>query len=736
MSKIIASAAIRGAHKIVERAEKKYQEALKKWGSEQKVEFPNTAYYLPIIYGILGIAVKTLGDMKPVLERCRILLPPLVRENHHLPYLGPTLDAGMVTFFAEEIIEAIRYLEQPNFYTKTEEPKDGNIWLGAADDVVLRKRGIEFVDGSAPGFAAIPGAAPNLETVAKLAQELQQKNLYVFMCAEDGGKRFAEQLIEKNIQIGWPTRLVPFGPEISAAVFAVGFATRAALSFGGMKPGDYRRILIYNKDRIFAFVMALGEVTDEWYANAAGAINWGFPTIADSKIPQILPTGICTYEHVVSGIPYEQIVSKSIEVRGLKVTVAEIPVPVPYGPAFEGERVRKEDLYAECRGGVTAVCEWTTSKPLDEVEDGKVEVIGPDLDDIPAGTQFPLAILAEVAGRQMQDDFEPILERQIHYVINYAHGVMHIGQRDIAWIRISKEAKEKGFRLKHIGLIIHAKFHEMFGRIFDKVQIKLYTKEEDVKKILEKAKKVYAVRDARIEGMTDETTDIYYSCTLCQSFAPSHVCVVSPERTGLCGAYNWMDCKASYEINPTGPNQPVKKGEMIDTKLGQWKGVNEFVYQASRQKIDHYNFYSVVHDPMTTCGCCECICAVLPLCNGVMTVSREYMEMTPCGMKFTTLAGTIGGGLSTPGFVGHSKYNICQRKFILGDGGIKRLVWMPKSLKEELAERLKKRSEEIGIPDFPEMIADETIGTTEEQILPFLKEKNHPALKMEPILGE
>jgi len=736
MSKIIASAAIRGAHKIVERAEKKYQEALKKWGSEQKVEFPNTAYYLPIIYGILGIAVKTLGDMKPVLERCRILLPPLVRENHHLPYLGPTLDAGMVTFFAEEIIEAIRYLEQPNFYTKTEEPKDGNIWLGAADDVVLRKRGIEFVDGSAPGFAAIPGAAPNAEIAAKLAQELQQKNLYVFMCAEDGGKRFSQQLVEKGVQIGWPTRLVPFGPEISAAVFAVGFATRAALSFGGMKPGDYRRILIYNKDRIFAFVMALGEVTDEWYANAAGAINWGFPTIADSKIPQILPTGICTYEHVVSGIPYEQIVSKSIEVRGLKVTVAEIPVPVPYGPAFEGERVRKEDLYAECRGGVTAVCEWTTSKPLDEVEDGKVEVIGPDLDDIPAGTQFPLAILAEVAGRQMQDDFEPILERQIHYVINYAHGVMHIGQRDIAWIRISKEAKEKGFRLKHIGLIIHAKFHEMFGRIFDKVQIKLYTKEEDVKKILEKAKKVYAVRDARIEGMTDETTDIYYSCTLCQSFAPSHVCVVSPERTGLCGAYNWMDCKASYEINPTGPNQPVKKGEMIDTKLGQWKGVNEFVYQASRQKIDHYNFYSVVHDPMTTCGCCECICAVLPLCNGVMTVSREYMEMTPCGMKFTTLAGTIGGGLSTPGFVGHSKYNICQRKFILGDGGIKRLVWMPKSLKEELAERLKKRSEEIGIPDFPEMIADETIGTTEEQILPFLKEKNHPALKMEPILGE
>ncbi len=734
MSKIICSAAIRGAHKIIERAEKKYEEALKKYGPQKEIGFPNTAYYLPIIYGILGKPVKTLGDAKPVLEKCRVLLPSLVRDEHHLPYLGPTLDAGMATFFAEEIIEAIRYLEEPNFYTKQEDPLGNNIWLGAADDVIMRKRGIEFVDGSAPGFAAIAGAAPDKETAARLAQELQQKNLYVFMCADDKGKRFSEQLKEAGVQVGWPTRLVSFGPDISAAVFAVGFATRAALSFGGVKPGDFRKLLIYNKDRIFAFVMALGEVTDEWYANAAGAINFGFPTIADTPIPQVLPTGICTYEHVVSNVPHKNIVARAIEVRGLKVTVSEIPIPVPYGPAFEGERVRKEDLYTEARGGVNPVCEWVTSRRLDEVEDGRVEVIGPDLDGISEGNKFPLAIVAEVAGRQFQEDFEPILERQIHHVINYAHGVMHIGQRDIAWIRISKDAKEKGFRLKHIGVIIHAKFHEMFGKIFDKVQVKIYTEEDKVKHILAEAKKVYSVRDARIEGMTDEGTETYYSCTLCQSFAPGHVCMVSPERTGLCGAYNWMDCKASYEINPTGPNQPVDKGEMLDRKLGQWKGINEAVAKFSRGKIDHYNFYSVVHDPMTTCGCCECVCAVLPLCNGVMTVNREYDGMTPCGMKFTTLAGTIGGGTSTPGFVGHSKYNICQKKFIIGDGGIKRLVWMPKLLKEEIGERLAKRAKEMGVPDLPDKIADETVGVTEEEILPFLQEKKHPALEMEPLL--
>ena len=249
-----------------------------------------------------------------------------------------------------------------------------------------------------------------------------------------------------------------------------------------------------------------------------------------------------------------------------------------------------------------------------------------------------------------------------------------------------------------------------------------------------KAKESYATRDARIEGMTDEETDIYYSCTLCQSFAPSHVCTISPERTGLCGSYNWMDCKAAYEINPTGPNQPVPKGEVIDQRLGQWKGVNDFIYKASRGKIDHYNFYSIINDPMTTCGCCECIAAVLPICNGVMTVNREYTAMTPCGMKCTALAGTIGGGLSTPGFVGHGKFNITQRKFLSAEGSITRLVWMPKSLKEEIAERFNARAEELGIPDLLDRIADETVGTTEEEILPFLQEKEHPALTMDPIM--
>jgi len=738
MSKLVAFAVIQGAYNIVAKAEGKLKRALETYGGTQKLEFPNTAYYLPIIYSLTGIKVTDLESALKPMEFARKLLPPHIKKDCHLPYLGPLLDAGMAALFAEEIMEAIRYIEDPDFYQPGVEDPDvenGKIWLGAADDTIMRKRGVEFVDGTAPGFVAIVGSAPDSKIAKKIAEEYQLKSIYVFMCANQYGTTFAEQLIEEDVQIGWNTRLVPFGPDISAAVFALGFANRAGMAFGGIQPGDYKRQLKYQKDRVFAFINALGDVNAEWAANAAGAINWGFPTIADTDIPEVLPTGVCTYEHVVANVGYDELTQKSIEVRGLKVTITKIDIPLAYGPAFEGERVRKDDLYLEMGGGKSQCTELCKMAEMNEIDDGKINVIGPDVGDVKEGDKLPLGIFVQVAGRKMQPDFEPILERQIHHLINYAQGIMHIGQRDIAWIRVSKQAVEKGFTLKDIGTILHAKFHQDFGNILDKVQVTLYTKPEDVEELTKRAREEYKMRDDRVEKMTDEGVDIFYSCTLCQSFAPTHVCVISPERTGLCGAYNWMDCKASYEINPTGPNQPVEKGEVIDPKLGQFKGVNEFVYKASRQAIEYYNFYSVVHAPMTTCGCCECICAVLPGCNGVMTVHRDYTGDTPVGMKFTTLAGMVGGGQSTPGFVGHSKYNITQRKFIVGDGGLLRMVWMPKSLKEEIRDRLIKRGEELGVPDLIDRIADETVGTTEEEILPFLKEKDHPALKMEPIVG-
>jgi len=727
VSKIIASAAIRGAHAIVARAEKKLKETIEAVGKDHRAEFPNTGYYLPVIYAMTGEKVEKVADMERILERAKSLLPPVPDEKHWLPYLAPALDAGMVTLWAEEIIEACKYIIGPN-------PVNG-IWLGAADDVIMRERGIEFVDGTAPGFAACVGSCPDNETAVKIARELQQKSLYIFMSATSNGKSMAQQLAEEGVQMGWETRLVPYGSGIEATVYALGFAARAAMSFGGVEPGDFVRNLRYNKNRVFAFVLALGPVDDEKYANAAGAINFGFPTIADTDIPQVLPTGICTYEHVVSEVPLDRIVEKAIEVRGLKITITEIPIPVPYSPAFEGERVRKEQMQVEFGGQRTAAVEFLTTRySSEEVQDGKIELIGPDIDTVEEGGQLPLGVFVEVYGRKMQPDFEPILERQIHMFCNGAQGLFHMGQRDITWIRISKEGYKAGFRLRHIGDILYAKFHEDFGAIFDKIQITLYTNEEDVVRLGEEAAKVFAERDARLAGMTDESVDTYYSCTLCQSFAPNHVCMITPEHPGLCGAYNWLDGRAAYEINPAGPNQPVPKGKTLDEKLGQWEKVNEFVYNRSNFTLERFSAYSMMIDPMTSCGCFECASVVLPATNGIMIVPREYPEMTPCGMKFSTLAGEIGGGKQTPGFFGHSKQYISSPKFHLGDGGLARVVWMTTGLKEEIREAVTERAKALGLgEDFLDKVADETAANTEEEVLAYITEKNHPVLQMEPM---
>jgi acetyl-CoA synthase len=726
VSKIIASAAIRGAHSIFGKTEAKLARAKESFGADHAVELPNTGYYLPVIYGLTGEKVERLSDMDRVLDYARDLLPEVPTEKLHLPYLGGTLDAGIATLLAEECHEALNYIDNAP-------PPVTDLWLGAADDVIMRAKGVEFVDGSAPGFAAVVGAAPDNATAVRLAREMQEKMLYVFMAGQTEGRSFGAQLAEEGIQLGWDTRLVPFGEEVYSQIYSVGFATRAAMAFGGVQPGDYERILAYNKSRVFAFVLAMGEVTDEWYATAAGAISYGFPTIATSDIPQILPTGVCTYEHVVSNIGCDELVQKAIEVRGLKIKVTEMPIPVSYGPAFEGERVRKEDTYAESGGQRTTAFEFVRTLDASEVTDGKIEVVGPELDEFEPGSLVPLAIVVDVAGRKMQSDFEPVIERQFHHLMNFAEGVLHMGQRDLMWLRISTAAKEKGFRFHHLGDLLHAKLLDDFEAIVDKVQVTIYTEQDKVDEMLAIARQTYEVRDARMAELVDDSVDIFYSCSLCQSFAPTHICVVTPERLGLCGAYNWLDAKASNELNPTGPNQPIEKGACISSLAGEWEGVNKFIAEKSGGAVERMTCYSLMENPMTSCGCFMAIIALMPMCNGVMIVNREFPGMTPSGMKFSTLAGMVGGGVQSPGFMGIGRGYIHSKKFMSAEGGLSRVVWMPKELKEAMRALLQPRFDEMGDPDFLDKIADETVGDTEDAVLEFLTNVNHPALSMDPM---
>ena len=716
----------KGTQAVLNLTQQALEKAASQKGENQKIVFPETNYYLPLINALLNIEVKTLKDCQAAFNQAKALA-----DNQATPSglminsLGGILNKGVATLICEEILACLAVLNQ-------EHPKEG---IGFIPDNILRSLGLQLVDGRIAGIAVILGPAKDEPAAVELIRSFQSKSIVSLLAGNVNGNTFRQQLQNQGIQLGLENYIVSLGDDYLSAIYAVNFAVRAPLIYGGIKPGQWQEVAGYIRNRVPAFLLLLSHVDEVIVATGLGALAFGLPIITDLEVPQLGKIDTTLFEALVTEKDYQKLPSKCILTRGIKVKMAVVAVPVPYAAAFEGERVRREQLAVEFGGKASSAIEFLTALDEASVEDGKVELIGPDIDQLPAGFKsLPLAIVVDVFGRKMQKDFEPILERQIHRFTNYAMGLMHMGQRDMVWIRISKDALSKGFRLKHFGIILHAMLHQEYSAIVDKVQVRLYTKQADVEKISADAQKIYNQRDERLRGMTDENVDTFYSCLLCQSFAPNHVCVVTPERLGLCGAYSWLDAKASFEITPTGPNQPILKGNLLDARLGKWDNINAFVQQKSNKTIDEVSMYSLMDGPQSSCGCFECIVAIIPEANGVMIVHRDYSGMTPSGMSFTTLAGSVGGGVQTPGFLGVGKLYILSKKFISAEGGLKRVVWMPKELKEILGDKLKARAQEMGEPDLLDKIADEATATSSEELLAFLKQVAHPALTMGPII--
>lgn len=717
--------AINGTYKIVNQTEEFVSKVLNEKGENFEISFPDTAYYLPFIYAATGAKIQKLADLIPVFTEVKKTLLPKKEQPLDLEKI---LNAGLVTLACEEVIEVLKY-SLPEYNYKT----GSDLYLRFTGDATLREQGIKLVDGRMPAVAVIIGTAPDNNIAKNIITQLQERNILVFMCGVSSDKKsIIDQLNEEKVQFGWDTYLVPLGDDIISSIYAVNFAARAAMSFGGIKPGDVKNIVSYIKERVKAFVIALGDLNEETVATACGVLNFNIPIVSDKDIGNLPPL-------IVSPVKYEEIVDKAIELRGIKIKRTKINIPVAFGAAFEGERVRKEQTYVEFGGKYSTSFEIVLMKKPQEIQNGKIELFGPDIDEIKiAEDKLPFAInlgiIVEVAGGKMQKDFESVLERQIHHYLSFAKGIFHMGQRNQNWIRISKEAFNCGFRLKHFGEILISKFIDDFHILIDKIQVKIYTDESKVKELLNEAIKVFNERDERISGLTDESVDTFYSCTLCQTFAPNHVCIITPEKLGLCGAYNWLDGKAAYEINPKGMNQPVLKGKCLDETKGEWEGINKFIQESSHGAVGRFCNYSIMEFPTTSCGCFECIIAILPECNGFMVVNRGYSGMTPCGMTFSTLAGSVGGGNQTPGFLGVGKLYLTSKKFLFPEGGLKRIVWMTKELKETLRDKLQKRCDELGDPKLLDKIADETITTDPQVLLEFLAKNNHPALSLPPLI--
>lgn len=701
----------KGSNAVAGLTEGAVNDAITKYGAEHKVAFPDTAYFFPTIYAATGVKVQKLGD----LPACVGVLKSLISNKEDL---GEALNAGLATAVGAEILEGLKYASGENPYAN-----EGGI--GFVPDPIIRSLGVPLVTGDMPGVAVVIGKAEGPATVANVVKEYQTKGILTLLVGD-----VIDQASGAGVKMGLDFRVVPLGHDVTAVIYAVSVAVRAALIFGAIKPGDLKGLLTYTKDRVPAFVNTFGALSEVVVSAGAGAIALGFPVVVDVDLGENQVPGA-----LVSVTDHGDTVKRSLEIRNIKIKTKNISIPMGFASAFEGEIIHKNDMHVEFRSSVNPTCELVLQRDPNEIEDHRIVLEGQDIDGT-APVELPIATFVEVAGAKMQVDFEPVIERKIHHWFNYVEGVMHTGQRNLVRIRISKEAYAKGLRLKHLGEVVYCQVMEEFGSVVDKCQVTIITDKAKVQAILEEqAMPRYKARDQRLAAMTDESVDTFYTCTLCQSFAPSHCCVVTPERLGLCGAVSWLDAKATRELTPAGPCQPIPKEGCIDERLGSYTEVNKAVESATHGAVKKVTLYSLLEDPMTSCGCFECICGIMPEANGIVVVNREYSGMTPTGMTFGELASMTGGGVQTPGFMGHGRHFIASKKFIFAEGGIERIVWMPKELKDDVSARLNKTAEQVyGIKNFADMICDETIATDSEGVLAFLQEKGHPALALPAIM--
>ena len=697
-----------GSNAVAGLTEGAVNDAIAKYGADKEIAFPDTAYFFPTIYAATGVKVKTLGD----LPACVGVLKSLITNQEDL---GQALNAGLATAVGAEIIEGLKYLE--------ENPYANEAGIGFVPDPIIRSLGVPLVTGDIPGVAVVLGKADNAEDVVKVVKDYQSKGIMTFLVGD-----CIEQCAEGGVKMGLELRVIPLGHDVTSVIHVVTVAIRAALIFGNVQPGDLGGLLDYTKNRVPAFVNTFGAIDAVVVSAGAGAIALGFPVVVDIDLGENQVPGA-----LESVCDHNETVKKSLELREIKIKTTELPIPVAFAAAFEGEIIRKADMHNEFWSSKNPTAELVVMRELNEVEDHKITIIGPEMSE---AKDLALATYVEVAGKKMQADFVSVIERKFHAWFNYMEGVMHTGQRNQVRVRVSNAAFEAGLKLKDFAEVLYVMIMNEFDAVVDKCQVTIITDAAEAGKFRDEiAMPRYNQRDDRLASMTDESVDRYYTCILCQSFAPAHCCVVTPECLGLCGAVSWLDAKATNELNPNGPCQPIQKLGLIDERTGRYEEVNRMIAEATHGAVENVTLYSILEDPMTSCGCFECICGIEAVSNGVIVVNREYKGMTPAGMTFGELASCTGGGVQTPGFMGHGRHFIASKKFLSAEGGIERIVWMPKELKDDVAERLNKTAFELyGIENFTDMVADETVTCDAEELIGWLTEKGHPVLGLEPLM--
>ncbi len=397
-------------------------------------------------------------------------------------------------------------------------------------------------------------------------------------------------------------------------------------------------------------------------------------------------------------------------------------IPVDVGIIYEGQRIRRPDMQVEF-GGPSAPhkFELVRARGTDEVEDGRITVIGPDLKDMKEGGSYPLGIFIEVAGKDVEEGLEGVIERRIHEYCNFIEGFMHLNQRYDIWLRLSKKSYQKGLNtFQLIGKVLQRLFKSELPFI-EKIQITFLTDPDKTREIVEQALKVYETRDAKARGLKDEEVDAFYGCTLCQSFAPTHMCIITPQRYSNCGAISWFDGRASARVDPKGPVFTIDKGELVDPLKGEFSGVNKTVKEKSLGEITQIHLYTAFGKPHTSCGCFEGVAFYIPEVDGFGIVDRGFKGTTVNGLPFSTISDSTAGGKQIDGFHGISIEYMRSPKFLQADGGWSRVVWTPSNVMERVKDFIPQ--------NLRERVATEKEAPTVDQLKRFLEERGHPVVQ-------
>jgi acetyl-CoA synthase len=387
----------KGANTVASLTEEAVNNAIKQYGADKKIAFPETAYFFPTISSATGIKIDKLG----ALTSCVGVMKSLITNEEKL---DSALKAGLATAIGAEIIEGLKYADGSN-------PYEGSPGIGFVPDAVIRALGVPLVTGDIPGIAVIIGEAADPSSLANVLKNYQSKGILCFLVG-----KVIDQAISQGIKTGLEFRVVLLGHDITAVIHVVTVAIRAALIFGNVKEGNLANLLEYTKERVPAFVNTFGPLNEVIVAAGTGAIALGFPVISDwDVVNSVEIPGALEY----SG-DYDKMVEKSLELRNIKIKAKKIAIPVSFSSAFEGEIIRKTDMAVEFSSGKNVTCELLVMKDAASVTDHKITVIGNDIGEVKTfPVNMALAIHVEVSGKMMKVDFEPVIERKIHHWVNY-----------------------------------------------------------------------------------------------------------------------------------------------------------------------------------------------------------------------------------------------------------------------------------------------------------------------------